>query len=482
MWTSKWFLRLFLVYAALIVITVVVLTAVVSSLTANPSAQLRMLWGGGLVSIAVGLVTVWFTMKAMISPLVQLTKNVQKTALEESTAATATGNDEMGILADAFSQMQRQLASRVDDLQQNSNHLQAVLENMVEGVLAISSDKTILLANDASRRLLESRFADPIGKSLLEVTRARPVYEAVEQALVSAQPVEKEFESTGKQRKTVALRATRLPGSPSPGVVVVLHDVSELRRLESLRREFVAGVSHELKTPLAAIKAYAETLRMGAVNDPEHNLNFVLRIEEQAERLHQLILDLLQIARVEAGQEVFEITKVFVRDVFDECHSQFADVSASRKVQLEISAPENDDAVLGDEEGVRTILSNLVDNALKYTPEGGKVCVRCVRAEPPRGTGDSHTGRLLGATPTKWLCLEVQDSGIGIAEKDLSRVFERFFRVDKARSRELGGTGLGLSIVKHFVQAFGGTVAVESQLRQGSTFRVFLPQAEESVD
>lgn len=468
MWISKWFFRLFLVYAALIVTLVIVLTVIVAPIAAEHPVQLRLLWGTAGVAILLGAVTVWYTMQAMVSPLMQLTKNVRQTTLEESPATVAVDNDEMGILADAFSQMQRQLASRVDDLQQNSNHLQAVLENMVEGVLAISADKTILLANDASRRLLDFRFADPTGKSLLEVTRARPVYEAVEQALGSSQAVEREFESSGKQRRIVAMRATRLPGTPSPGAVVVLHDVSELRRLESLRREFVAGVSHELKTPLAAIKAYAETLRMGAVNDPENNLNFVLRIEEQAERLHQLILDLLQIARVEAGQEVFEITTVFVRDVFDECHSQFADVAATRKVHLEIEPPESDVAVLADEEGVRTILSNLVDNALKYTPEGGKVCVRCVKEQPEGMLGSSE----------QWLCLEVSDSGIGIAEKDLARVFERFFRVDKARSRELGGTGLGLSIVKHFVQAFGGSVAVESQLRQGSKFSVFLPQAE----
>lgn len=476
MWISKWFLRLFLVYATLIVLFVIALSLLASPLAQGRMEQMRWIWGTAGLAIVLGLVTMWYTMQAMVTPLVELTKNVQRTRLEESTAASATNSDEMGILADAFSQMQRQLASRVDDLQQNSSHLQAVLENMIEGVLAISADKTILLANDASRRMLDIRFTDPAGKSLLEVTRARPVFEAVEQALGSSQAIEREFESSGVQRRTVALRATRLPGNPSPGAMVVLHDVSELRRLESLRREFVAGVSHELKTPLAAIKAYAETLRMGAVNDPENNLNFVLRIEEQAERLHQLILDLLQIARVEAGQEVFEITTVYVRDVFDECQSQFADVAANRKVQLDIESPISDVAVLADEEGVRTILSNLVDNALKYTPEGGKVCVRCVEGKPSGMSVDA--GKRTATKDIDWLCLEVSDSGIGIAEKDQARVFERFFRVDKARSRELGGTGLGLSIVKHFVQAFGGSVAVESQLRQGSKFRVLLPRAE----
>src|SRR5207253_2144540 len=171
-------------------------------------------------------------------------------------------------------------------------------------------DKTILLANDAGRELLEFSAAEPQGRPFLEVTRARPVYEAVLDAFEQPEPIHREFDAPGKQRRRLALRATRLPGTPCPGVMVVLHDVSEIRRLENLRRELVANVSHELKTPLAAIKAYAETLRLGAVNDPEHNLAFIRRIEEQTERLHELILDILQVARIESGKETFELTDV----------------------------------------------------------------------------------------------------------------------------------------------------------------------------
>src|SRR5262249_15570335 len=271
----------------------------------------------------------------------------------------------------------------------------------------------------------------------------RPVHEAAAQAFRAAEPVVTEFDAPGISRRTLSLRATRLPGEPCPGVMIVLHDMTDLRRLENLRRELVANGSHELKTPPSAIKGYAETLRLGAVNDAEHNLHFVRRIEEQADRLHELILDILQIARIESGQESFELTDVPVAELIEQCADQFAEVAAAKQIELQTEIPPREATVHADEEGVRTILNNLIDNALKYTSAGGRVTVRALNGS---------------ATMT----LEVQDNGIGIAEKELARIFERFYRVDKARSRELGGTGLGLSIVKHLAHACGGNVSVES--------------------
>jgi len=192
-------------------------------------------------------------------------------------------------------------------------------------------------------------------------------------------------------------------------------------------------------------------------HDQEHNLHFVRRIEEQADRLHELILDILQIARVESGQESFELTDVPVGEVLDECGEQFAETAAAKRIELRIEPPPRDATIHADEEGLRTILNNLVDNAIKYTPAGGRVTISA-------------------AANAAVVTLEVADTGIGIAEKDLARIFERFYRADKARSRELGGTGLGLSIVKHLAHAFGGNVSVESQPQRGSVFRVELPR------
>jgi two-component system phosphate regulon sensor histidine kinase PhoR len=293
----------------------------------------------------------------------------------------------------------------------------------------------------------------------LEVVRSREIHTAVEEALRRDAVFETEFETRAEPRRRLRLRAKRLAGEPSPGVVLVLDDVSQLRRLETLRTEFAANVSHELKTPLASIKAYAETLRLGAVNDPDHNLAFVSRIEEHADRLHFLISDLMRLARVESGKEVFEIVDFPVDELVEDCIEYHRESAEAKHILVSVVPPPAPLEVRGDEVGVRTILDNLVNNAIKYTPEGGSVEVAWRRE---------------GA----YVRLEVRDTGIGIAPDDQDRVFERFYRVDKARARELGGTGLGLSIVKHTAQALGGRVGLESKIGQGSTFRVWLPQAD----
>ena len=244
---------------------------------------------------------------------------------------------------------------------------------MAEGVLAVGPDKTILLANDAGRQLLDFATPSPVGRSLLEVTRSRPVHEAAAQAFAQPAPVVTEFDAPGLLRRTLSLRATRLPGEPCPGVMIVLHDMTELRRLENLRRELVANVSHELKTPLSAIKGYAETLRLGAVNDPEHNLHFVRRIEEQADRLHELILDILQIARVESGQESFELTNVPVAELIEQCAEQFAELAAAKQIQLRRRAA--DRAAYRSWPTTKACARSSATSSitrLKYTPAGGQ--------------------------------------------------------------------------------------------------------------
>jgi two-component system phosphate regulon sensor histidine kinase PhoR len=433
--------------------------AVLLLATRAHSASWPLSFGVAVVSgfaIVLSAIATWLSMRQVQQPMVALAQLArQLSAGDEDSPPQAPPGDELSEITGALEHFRGRLAQRGDQVQQNTERLQAVLASMIEGVLAVAPDRTILLANQAARKLLDFATQQPQGRALLEVTRARAVSDAIGQVLESRQPVEKELDSPGLQRRMLLLRASCLPGEPCPGVMVVIHDVSELRRLENLRREFVANVSHELKTPLAAIKAYAETLRMGAVNDPENNLAFVLRIEEQAERLHKLILDMLQIARIESGKETFTIVDVGLAELIDECLTQFADLAAAKEIDLVGELPDEQITARGDEEGLRTILSNLIDNALKYTTTGGEVFIRC------QASGETVT-------------LEVQDTGIGIAEKEQVRIFERFYRVDRARSREMGGTGLGLSIVKNLAQAFGGTVGVNSELGRGSTFRITL--------
>jgi two-component system phosphate regulon sensor histidine kinase PhoR len=356
----------------------------------------------------------------------------------------------------AFNAMSERLAERVARLEDERQQLRAVLSGMVEGVLALDARQRILFANDRAAELLDFSPTRAVGRHFWEVVRQRPVQELVTRAMAAEEPSRRELDWTGPSAKSLALYVARLSGKPSDGAVVVLHDTSELRRLERVRQEFVANVSHELKTPLAVIKASVETLIDGAADDPAHRGPFLDQIDEQADRLHALILDLLSLARIESGTEALDIGPVPLGSAVADCLERHRARAEAKRQRLEATG-EGLIAVWADREALDTILDNLVDNAIKYTPDGGGIVVRWSAAE------------------TDQVAIEVADTGIGIPERDLPRVFERFYRVDKARSRELGGTGLGLSIVKHLVQMLGGTVKATSQLGAGTTFRVCLP-------
>ena len=266
-----------------------------------------------------------------------------------------------------------------------------------------------------------------------------------------------EFKTIEEDRRTLKVRVSMLADEDKPGVAVVLHDVTELRQLETMRQDFVANVSHELKTPLASIKAYAETLRLGAIHDDEKNMQFLEQIEFQADTLNQQIQDLLQLARVESGEKTFSVSDVDVNMVCESLHRQFLDSAAGRQLELHLQLTQPSPLARCDVNAIETVVKNLVVNAIHYTPEGGRVSIST-------------------SVEGDWVVISVIDTGIGIAPDQQARVFERFYRVDKARSRDMGGTGLGLAIVKHLTQAFGGTVTLESQLGKGTQFYVRLPK------
>jgi len=252
--------------------------------------------------------------------------------------------------------------------------------------------------------------------------------------------------------------------------------VTDLRRLEELRHEFIANVSHELKTPLSAIKGYAETLRMWEAGPSERTTAYAARIEEQADRLYKLILDMLQIGRIESGAEVFHPEPVVVADVVDVAVEQRRDRAAARQVTLAVEPGPEEAGLTIDAEALLTILTNLIDNALNATPPGGRVTVAWSRSPRPAEAGEASP---VAGGPEPGVVLTVADTGHGIPPEHRARIFERFYRVDPARSRQQGGTGLGLAIVKNLAQTFGGTVTVESAVGVGSTFTVRLPRGGE---
>ena len=440
-------------------VTALAVLAVTRSESVSAANVRGVVWGTLALGTCVSAIVVMLFLRRQS---LQLRLVVEKINNEKHTDASAfervRANGAVGELISALNRMQRKRVAQLTELGVASQRLTTVLGSMVEGVIAVSSEERVLLANEAGKRLLDFPAEDVVGRPLIEVTRSRTVRETVSQSFEREEPLEHEFQAPGVNRRNLAMRVTRLPGSPCPGVVIVLHDTTELRRLENMRRDFMANVSHELKTPLASIKAYAETLKLGAINDPENNLTFVDKIEEQSERLEQLIKDLLQIARIESGQQAFEITNVALAPIVGRCAKYRQEDATSKGLHLQIDPPSRDLVIHGDEDALQTILDNLIDNAIKYTPSGGNVIIRW-------------------QAKNDLVVLEVIDDGIGIASRHHNRVFERFYRADKARSRELGGTGLGLAIVKHLALACGGVVAVTSETGQGSCFQVCLPLA-----
>lgn len=358
------------------------------------------------------------------------------------------------------------LEERIDALERDRRQLGAVLSVMEEGVMAVDARRRLLFANAGANRLF-GLSSGSVGRLVPELIRSPQIQDVVEATLAGPDPYKGQIALASLdglprvQARLLAVHGTLLPGPPPSAAVLVFHDITELRRLERMRQDFVANASHELKTPLASIKAYTETLIDWALKDDKVNIRFLKHIDEQADRLNQLILDMLSLARLESGQDPFRHGPLDVIPAARERVESHRGRAEAKRLSYGMDEIETGDRSLyvrADEEAIRQILDNLIDNAIKYTPEGGSVRVSCRSARDP-----------------DQVVIEVTDSGIGIPREDISRIFERFYRVDKARSRELGGTGLGLSIVKHIAQTLGGSVTVASRVGAGSRFTVRLP-------
>ncbi len=372
---------------------------------------------------------------------------------------------EWKLLGNAFDDMQTELAKRESDLRENSDRLSAVLANMTEGIVAIDGHRRVLFANRAAALLFNVSYQEFVHHPFYEFVRIPVLEDAIEDVFQSHRAAKCELDLGLQPRRIVEIQLAWLSQSDGEVVVIVLHDVTNVRQLETMRRDFVANVSHELKTPLSSIKAYSETLRMGAIDDPQVRTKFVERIEEQTKRLSDLIMDLIQLARIESGIATFEMIDVELGRVATSRLKAFEEEAEKRHLELKLTVTEPEIWLRCDNEGLVTILDNLIGNAVKYTPEHGRIEVRCSQDNS-----------------TQMGIIEVIDNGLGIAPEYQERVFERFFRVDKSRSSDVSGTGLGLSIVKHLAQSFSGQVALSSRLGKGSTFTVRLPLAEASND
>ncbi len=373
-----------------------------------------------------------------------------------SKAPLPAEDDELGALARSLNRMAAQLRDLVEQLSLESSRREAILASMVEGVLAVDSDLRVTFCNDSFARAVAAPAPVAERLPLVDLVRDPGLIDLLGRVLRSGESQSERVELSAAPGRAFEVEAAPLAAPSGRGAIAILHDITELERLERVRKDFVANVSHELRTPLTAIRGYAETLLEGALEDHQNNRRFVEIIKSHAIRLDNIARDLLTLSELESGKAPSEPERCSVREALESGLRTVESEARLRGVDLRPGPVEEAD-VKADPMRLEQALVNLLDNAVKFNRPGGEV-----RAEACL-TSDGKVR------------ISVSDTGIGIPSRDLPRIFERFYRVDKARSRDVSGTGLGLSIVKHIVERMNGTVAVESELGKGSTFTVVLP-------
>ncbi|MBI2158691.1 MAG: HAMP domain-containing protein [Candidatus Rokubacteria bacterium] len=431
-----------------------------SAVTASYATLHRVMAGGGLVALVAALGIGLFVARRLTRPVVEMQAVAGRMSEGDFGArASVRSPDEIGALGRALNALAARLRDRVQDLEQERAKATAILDAMVEGVIAVDGRDSVVLLNERVRVMFGLGPARGEGKPFLEAIRNVDLREILHESRAAGEGAvsRRELRLAGPVERRVQVNAVplRLAGDET-GVVMVLHDVTELRRLEQVRTEFVANVSHELRTPLTAIHGYLETLLGGALEERDNARRFLEIVFRHTERLGRLLDDLTDLSNIELGRVSLRLEPVRLDEVVDSVLAIIGPKAAAGRVALAAELPAALPRVQADRDRLAQVLINLVDNAVKYTPAGGRVVVRARVVE----------GRVEVA---------VSDTGVGIPPADLPRITERFYRVDKARSRELGGTGLGLAIVKHLVLAHGGELAIESEPGRGTTVRVVLP-------
>jgi two-component system phosphate regulon sensor histidine kinase PhoR len=418
------------------------------------AALWRLLGVGGALGLLVAAGMSWLAVALAARPLRRLTETAHAMVHDLSVRSRIDLDDDVGALAGALDELADNLASTLGKLERERDRLGAILESMAEGVLVTDAKGQVVLANRALREMF-LLGGDVEGREPIEVVRNADLHELFAEAARSSGPTSRELSIEGLRPRRVMARVAPVEQAGA-GAVAVLSDVTELRRLETVRRDFVANVSHELRTPVAAIRGAAETLLLGGAQHAETAFEFATMIDRHAERLHRLVEDLLELSRIEARELRIDPGPLELRSEAERARELLSLAAQARRteVRVEVGAL----TVLADQAALEHVLTNLLENAIKYSPEGSVVTVRAER----RG----ETVRTL-----------VEDDGPGIEARHLPRLFERFYRVDAGRSRQVGGTGLGLAIVKHLAEAMGGAVGVESTVGRGSRFWIDLPVA-----
>ena len=438
-----------------------------TEVTASHENVHRVMLVGGLLALAVALGIGLFVSGRVTRPVVEM-QSIARQLSEGNFAVSAPvrSPDEIGTLGRSLNVLAARLREKIQDLAQEQAKVTAILNGMVEGVIAVDGHDHILLMNERARAMFNLGSGRLERKPFLEVIRNADLHDVFREGRAAGievagdgAAVRRELRLSTPVERILQVHAVPLRLGPGEtGVAMVLHDITALRQLEQVRTEFVANVSHELRTPLTAIQGYLETLLGGAMDDPAHARRFLEVVFRHTERLGRLLNDLTDLSNIELGRVSLQRGPVALGEVVDGTLDIIRAKADAGGVRLEARLPAELPAVQADRDRLAQILINLVDNAVKYTPRGGQVAVEAVAGE--------------GLVE-----VAVVDTGVGIPPADLPRITERFYRVDRARSRELGGTGIGLAIVKHLVAAHGGTLVIESRPGEGTRVRVTLPAA-----
>jgi len=417
--------------------------------------------GGILIAIMSAIISLIFSRK-ITQPIEQFKKGAERFSRGDfNTKLSIPRSEELAALAKAMNRMGMQLDNRLRTIIQQKNQQEAIFSSMVEGVLAISHENRIITLNRTVAECFGIALEQSIGKSILEVINHDPLIQFIQNALDSEKPIEGEIEMDGESKRYFQAKGAALMDSEERplGAVIVLNDITRLRRLEVVRSEFVANVSHELKTPITSIKGFVETLLDGALNDEENAKRFLRITLKQSDRLNSIIEDLLSLSRIEKEKK-HDAIELFLQPLAPIIHSSI-DCCRQKASEKHISIQSKgmpSTKVVANAQLLEQAVINLIDNAIKYSDANAEIRVEW--REDDNG-----------------MFIQVIDQGVGIADEHIPRLFERFYRIDKARSRNLGGTGLGLAIVKHIAYAHKGGVSVDSEFGRGSIFTIKLPRA-----
>jgi two-component system phosphate regulon sensor histidine kinase PhoR len=398
------------------------------------------------------ILVAWFIARITTRPIRELTIASRKmTSGELGQKITIETGDEVGELAQAFNEMSLELKGLVDTISGDRARLATILDNMTDGVIMTDIEGNASLANEAAKKLFNIKNGTE--KPLIEVVRDHEMEEVLKLCLETARTQSVQYESGASKRY---LRTIAIPVYEDElrGVLLLLQDLTELRNLQTTRRELIGNISHEFRTPLAGIKAMAETLRDGVIDDKDTAIDFLTRIDDEVERLTQIVAELTELSRIETGQAELRLEPVNLNQVIDEVIAQLSPQVERQQLSIDKELPADIPSVQADKERIRQTIVNLVHNAIKFTDPGGKITIAA------QVRGDSAT-------------VDISDTGIGISKNDLPHIFERFYKGDRARSG--GGTGMGLAIAKHVVEAHGGSIRVQSEEGRGSTFSINLP-------